>query len=97
VSTIEEVLERKNSGSGLETREYGLGDPSLWPCGTFYPQNLAQTSLRSDGRSVVTDRSRTQATGFSLDWMHCVVTSLCLLTRGRKSHIEMLQELKATE
>jgi hypothetical protein len=28
VSTIEEVLERKSSGSGLENREYGLRDPS---------------------------------------------------------------------
>jgi hypothetical protein len=25
VSTIEELLERKNSGSGLEIRDYGLG------------------------------------------------------------------------
>jgi hypothetical protein len=28
VSTIEELLERKNSGSGLETRDYGCRDPS---------------------------------------------------------------------
>jgi hypothetical protein len=28
VSTTEELLERKSSGSGLETREYGRGDPS---------------------------------------------------------------------
>jgi hypothetical protein len=27
VSTTEELLERKNSGSGLEGREYGTGDP----------------------------------------------------------------------
>jgi hypothetical protein len=27
VSTIEELLGRNNSGSGLENREYGLGDP----------------------------------------------------------------------
>jgi hypothetical protein len=25
--TIEELLERKSSGSGLENRNYGLGDP----------------------------------------------------------------------
>jgi hypothetical protein len=30
VSTTEELLERKNSGSGL--------DPSRWPHGTFYSQ-----------------------------------------------------------
>jgi hypothetical protein len=28
VSTIEELLGRKSSGSGLESREYGLRDPS---------------------------------------------------------------------
>jgi hypothetical protein len=31
VSTIEELLERKSSGSGLEIREYGRRDPSRWP------------------------------------------------------------------
>jgi hypothetical protein len=41
VSTIEELLERKNSGSGLESREYGRRDPSRWPRGTVYPQKLA--------------------------------------------------------
>jgi hypothetical protein len=29
VSTIEELLERKGSGSGLESREYGSRDPLL--------------------------------------------------------------------
>jgi hypothetical protein len=28
VGTIEELLERKSRGSGLEIREYGSGDPS---------------------------------------------------------------------
>jgi hypothetical protein len=28
MSTIEELLEKKNSGSGLEIREYGRRDPS---------------------------------------------------------------------
>jgi hypothetical protein len=28
VSTIEELLGRNSSGSGLESREYGLRDPS---------------------------------------------------------------------
>jgi hypothetical protein len=28
VSTVEELLERKTSGTGLEIREYGLRDPS---------------------------------------------------------------------
>jgi hypothetical protein len=30
MNTIEELLERKSSGSGLETREYGRGDPLRW-------------------------------------------------------------------
>jgi hypothetical protein len=31
VSIIEELLGRKSSGSGLETREYGRRDPLCWP------------------------------------------------------------------
>jgi hypothetical protein len=31
VSTVEELLGRKSSGSGLESREYGRGDPLRWP------------------------------------------------------------------
>jgi hypothetical protein len=30
VSKIEELLERKGSVSGLENRDYGLGDPPRW-------------------------------------------------------------------
>jgi hypothetical protein len=63
VRTIEELLERKNSCCGLESR-YGYGNPSRWPCGTFYPQKLALTSLTSGDRSVGIVRSRTQATEF---------------------------------
>jgi hypothetical protein len=66
VSTTEELLGRKSSGSGLENREYGQRDPSRWRRGTLYPQKLALTSPTSGGRSVGTVRSRTQATVFSL-------------------------------
>jgi hypothetical protein len=62
VSTTEELLERKSSGSGLENREYGLRDPSCWPRGTLYPQKLAITPLTSGGGSVGIIRSRTQTT-----------------------------------
>jgi hypothetical protein len=31
VSTTEELLETKSIGSGLESREYCLGDPPGWP------------------------------------------------------------------
>jgi hypothetical protein len=64
-STIEELLERKSSGSGLEIREYGRRDPSRRPRGTLYPQKFALTSLTSGGRSVGIVHSRTQATEFS--------------------------------
>jgi hypothetical protein len=66
VSTTEELLERKSSGSGLENREYGRRDPSRLLRGTLYSQKLALTSLISGGRLVGIVRSRTQATEFSL-------------------------------
>jgi hypothetical protein len=52
VSTIEELLERKSSGSGLESQEYSRRDPSRWPRSALYPQRLALTSLTSGGHSV---------------------------------------------
>jgi hypothetical protein len=64
VSTVEELLGRKHSYSGLEIREYCRKDPSCWPRGTLYPQKLALTSSTSGGRSVGIFRSRTQATEF---------------------------------
>jgi hypothetical protein len=56
---------KKNSGSCLESRKYGRRNPSCWPRGTLYPQNLAQTSPTSGGRSVGIVRSRTHDTEFS--------------------------------
>jgi hypothetical protein len=52
VSTIVELLERKSSGSGLESREYSHSDPSRLPRGTLYLQKLAVTSPTRGGRSV---------------------------------------------
>jgi hypothetical protein len=60
VSTTEELLGRKSSGSCLENREYGRRDPLRWPRGTLYPQKLAITSPTSGGRSVGIVRSRIQ-------------------------------------
>jgi hypothetical protein len=48
--------------TGLENREYGRNDPSRWPRGTLYAQNLELTSPTIGGRSVGIVRSRTQAT-----------------------------------
>jgi hypothetical protein len=64
VSTIEELLERRSSGSGLEDQEYGPRNLSRWPRGTLYPQKLPLTSPTSGSRSVSIIRSRTQATEF---------------------------------
>jgi hypothetical protein len=65
VSTAEELLGRKSSGSGLENLEYCSRDPSRWPRATNSPQKLALTSPTSGGRSIGIVRSRTQATEFS--------------------------------
>jgi hypothetical protein len=63
VSTSEELLGRKSSSSsGLESREHGLKDPSLWPRDTLCLQKFALTSLTSGGRLVGIVCSRTQAT-----------------------------------
>jgi hypothetical protein len=65
VSTIEGLLERKSSGSGLESRVYCRRNPSRWPRGILYPQKLTLNSATSRGRSVGIVRSLTQATEFS--------------------------------
>jgi hypothetical protein len=65
VSTIEELRERKISGSGLENREYGRVVPSRWPPESLYPQKLAVTSPTCGGRPVGIVRLVTKATEFS--------------------------------
>jgi hypothetical protein len=66
VNTIEELLERKSSGCGLENREYGRRYPSRGPLGSLYLQKLVLTSPTSGGRSVGIVRSRSQVTEFSV-------------------------------
>jgi hypothetical protein len=79
VRTIEELLGRKSSGSGLEKREYCCRDQSRWPRGNFYQQKLALTSPTSHGRSVCIVRSRTQTTEFVLFVLFlCFKNSSCL-------------------
>jgi hypothetical protein len=63
VSTIEELLERNISGSGLESREYGRrGSAALTTRHSSIRKKLALISPISGGRSVCIVRSRTQAT-----------------------------------
>jgi hypothetical protein len=65
VSTNEELLERKSSGSGLEIREYGRrGSVMLTKWHPLSAKKLTLTSPPSGGRSVGIVRSRTQATEF---------------------------------
>jgi hypothetical protein len=65
VSTIEELLGSKSSGSGLESREYVRRDPSRRPRDTHYPQKLALSSLTSGCRPVGIVRAQNQDMEFS--------------------------------
>jgi hypothetical protein len=87
MSTIEELLGRKSSGFGLESREYGRRDPSRWPRGTLYPQKLALTWTTCGCRSVGTVSSRTLATEFSL------VSNYCYFYRSYGRVVEGVSEM----
>jgi hypothetical protein len=65
VSTIEELLETKSIGSGLENRGYGCTEFAALTT-RLYPQKLALTSPTSGGRSVGIVHSQTQITEFFL-------------------------------
>jgi hypothetical protein len=73
VGTIEKLLGRKRSRSGLEIREYGRRNPSRWPRGTLYQQNLALASPTRGGCLVGIIFSRTPATGFSFSFIHTCI------------------------
>jgi hypothetical protein len=62
VSTIEKLLGRKSSGSGLEIENTAVGIRHADYAAPLYPQTLALTSSANGGRSVGIVRSRTQAT-----------------------------------
>jgi hypothetical protein len=64
VSTSKQLLGRNSSGSGLENRECGRGDPLRWPRDTLYPQKMALTSPACGDRSVGIVRLRTKTTEF---------------------------------
>jgi hypothetical protein len=63
MNTIEELLERKRSGSGLENQDYGRkGSSALTMRHSSIRKKLALTSPTSGGRSVGIVRSRIEAT-----------------------------------
>jgi hypothetical protein len=68
VSTIEELLERKNSGSGLEIGEYGRRDPLRWPRNMRYLQTLTLTSPTGNGSSVDVVRCITLCNNIALNF-----------------------------
>jgi hypothetical protein len=74
VSATEDLLGRKNSGSSLESREYGLGIHHADHAIPLYPQKLELTSPTSGGGSVGIVRSRTQTTEFV--WSLCSTTAV---------------------
>jgi hypothetical protein len=57
-------LEEIVAAPGLESREYGRGDPLRSPRDTLYPQKLALTSPTCGSRSVGIVRLRTMTTEF---------------------------------
>jgi hypothetical protein len=66
VSTIEELLGRNSSSSGVEDQEYSHRDLPRWPLNTLYPQKLALTSLTSGGHLFGIVRFQTRAKEFGL-------------------------------
>jgi hypothetical protein len=67
VSTNEELLERRRSGSSLENRDYGRrGSTALTTRHPSIRKKLMLTLPASGGCSVAIVRSRTQATEFVL-------------------------------
>jgi hypothetical protein len=63
MSTIEEILERKSSGSGLENRVNSCRGSPRWQRYTLYPQKFVLTSPTSGGRSIGIVRSRLRPGG----------------------------------
>jgi hypothetical protein len=50
VNTIEELLGRKNSGSGKKTENMAVGNLLHWPNNALYPQKLLLTSPTKGGQ-----------------------------------------------
>jgi hypothetical protein len=64
VSTTEELLERKSSGSALENRDTTVGTRHADHIASSIGKKLVLTSPTSGGRPIGIVRSRTQATEF---------------------------------
>jgi hypothetical protein len=89
MTTIDELLGRKSSGSGLENREYCCRDTSRWPRDALFLQKLAVTSPISGCRSVGIVCSWTKATELLLFIYHNSghFPSSCLLFKTQLNSI----------
>jgi hypothetical protein len=83
VSTTEELLGRKRSVSGPESREYGrVGIRHTDNVAPYIRKTFALTSPTRGGRSVGIVRSRTQATEFNFSFFF--ISFMYLETRGKR-------------
>jgi hypothetical protein len=64
VSTTEELLDRKSSGPGLESRECGRRETPRWTRCSLFPQKVGTNFADKRRRLVGIVRSRTQASEF---------------------------------
>jgi hypothetical protein len=80
--TVEELLGRKSSGSGLENREYCCRDLLCCPCNVLYLQKLALTLSASGCHLVGTVRSQTKATDFVFVFFYfiCLSSKVVIIT-----------------
>jgi hypothetical protein len=81
VSSVEELLERKSSGSGLETETTVVGIRRADLATPLYPQKLAITLPASGSRSVGIVLSRTKALEFGVFIIIIIIIIIMRLCR----------------
>jgi hypothetical protein len=71
MSTIEELLARKSSGSVQENREYGCRGPLRWPRDTPPSAKVVTNFAHNGGSSVGIVRFQTHSTEFFIRYFQC--------------------------